>query len=90
MRDVGVLGDQAPQPRCVPRCVRVRLEHNGVTGRKRGPELVEDDLDREIARRDRSDNTDRLLDDGSHVPLAEQSSALERALPCEFVDQPAG
>ena len=36
------------------------------------------------------DDADGLLDDRSHVAVAEQAAALERALPFEVVDQPPG
>ena len=64
-----------------------RLEHDGVAGGQRRAELVEDDLDREVGRRDGRDDADRLLDDGAHVAVAEEAAALEDALPFELVDQ---
>ena len=77
------------EPGRVPRRVRIGLEHDGIAGGQRRAELVEDDLDREVRRRDRGDDADRLLDDGAHVALAEQSAAVECAFPLEVVDQPA-
>jgi len=85
-----VFGDQPAEPGGVPRGVRVRFEHHGIAGREGRAELVEDDLDREIGRRDRRDDPDWLLDDGAHVAVAEQAAARERALPFELVDQPGG
>ena len=55
--DVGVLGDQPAESGCVPRGMGVRLEHDGVAGGQRGPQLVEDDLDREVRRGDGADDT---------------------------------
>ena len=59
-REVGVLDDQLAEHRCAPRGVGCGLEHDGVAGRQRGPELGEVDLVREVPRRDGADDADGL------------------------------
>ena len=39
------------------------LEHHGVAGGQRLPELVDGDLEREVPRHDRADDADRLVPD---------------------------
>ena len=87
-RDVGLLDNETAQPGRVPRGVRVGFEDDGVARGQRRTQLVEDDFDREVGRRHRGHHTGGFLDDGADVAVAEQATALEDALPAEFVDEP--
>ena len=62
-RELGLLGDEPPEPGGVPRRVRRRLEHHRVAGGQRLAELVQRDLEREVPRDDGSDDADGLLPD---------------------------
>ncbi len=70
--------------------VGCRLEHDGVAGGQRLPELADGDLERVVPRDDGADHADRLLD---HLLPAGNPEVLvvgERALPFEFVDVGGG
>ena len=69
----------SPSDRRAPRRVGRRLEHDGVAGRQRGPELGQVDLEREVPRRDRADDADRLPGDGA-VGLMPIGAATPRSV----------
>ena len=55
----------SPSTRRAPGCVRGGLQHDGVSGGQRGPDLGEVDLVREVPRGDRADDADGLPGDGA-------------------------
>ena len=56
-RHVGLFRDDTTESRCIPRCVRCRLENRGVSGGKHLGNLVDRDFKRVVPRHNRSDNT---------------------------------
>ena len=62
-RDVGVLGRDLADERGAPRRVGRGLQDHGVAGGERGRDLRQVEHEREVPRRDRADDADRLAHD---------------------------
>ena len=91
-RDVGRLGDELAERERRPRRVGRALQHDRATGRERGRELRERELDRVVVRRDRADDAGRLLLDPAVVPARERvalAEVLDEVVALEQIGVPA-
>ena len=87
-REVGLLGNEATEPRGVPRRVRGGLENHRVAGGQGLPELVQGHFEREVPRHDGPHDADRLLPDLARVRRAAAVDDLTQVRPPgELVDQ---
>ena len=68
-REPGLLLELGEQQRRERR-LRRRLQHDGAAGGERGRELVRDEVAREVERRDRADDPDRLAHREAELALA--------------------
>ncbi len=85
-RDVRVLRRDPPDVRRAPRSVGRRLQHDGVAGRERGNDLGEVEHEREVPRRDRADDADRLPQHAPGAAHPEEFVHREVEFPVDPVD----
>src|ERR1700728_1053884 len=83
-RDVGPLGDEAPETRGVPRGVRGRLHDRGVARRQYLGHLVDRHLEGVVPGHDRADHPHRLFPNRPAVMRTEEVAVGEITIPAEL------